>query len=372
MIKKTLQLFIATICLFGITAQSAFAAGIVPSNAMALHENPPTFSVVNFDTGTGDAVDVSESGITGNAWGAQFGWMYLTTDTFGVTVNCNPDGTATLGGQAWSDVGPFDFAPSVTGPVTIDENGYFDGYAWNDNVGWLHFDKTTCDGGDGCVQTDFRCDVGPTHDDHPTGSVPACKIFASDDSVSIPGSAVELTWDMYNTNPDVITINGTPYGTHDSLTVYPMQTTTYTGYVTRNETTKACTKTIVVEKKTPETCPFFTEYHRLGDRGGQISHIQEFLNGYMNEHLAVDGIYGWRTANAVGRFQTRHFDDIIKPWSPPLPLKITKRWYKTTLATANIIIGCPQQEVYLEDPQITHSFKDTMQRLFNIFTGLFQ
>ncbi len=106
-------------------------------------------------------------------------------------------------------------------------------------------------------------------------------------------------------------------------------------------------------------CTPFTEYHRKGDSGGEIARIQEFLNEEMDAGLIVDGIYGSTTAKAVGDFQQKYFEQIITPWVPPFLPRVTHRWYKSTRMMANELIGCPETEVYLEDPGIMYKVKWT-------------
>lgn len=368
---KFLRTFLLSAVIFSFMAPTVFADGIVSGNDTALLRKTD-YGVVSMITDQGDPIDVTSTAITGQAWGDVLGWIQFSGDNYEVTVTCDGD-TATLGGYAWGENASWiNFAPDQS-EVTIDADGYFDGDAWSENYGWIRFNPATCPGGDGCVQTDFRCDPNPPPPPPQSkgGSVPACSINASQSNVSIPGSAVTLSWSINNANPNTITISGTSYNENQTLVVYPTQTTTYTGTVTKNGDQKTCSETVVVEKVAPEACPVFTKYFNLGSRDPEVQKVQQFLNGYMDEQLSVDGIYGFRTANAVGRFQTRHFDDIIKPWSPPLPLKITKRWYKTTLGTANVIVGCPSEPVYLEDPKVNHSFAQTMQHLFNIAAGIF-
>ncbi len=96
-------------------------------------------------------------------------------------------------------------------------------------------------------------------------------------------------------------------------------------------------------------CPEFTHYLQEGDATNDpvaVKKIQFFLNLHMGESLAIDGVYGNATAEAVGRFQTKYLDLVLTPWEYEAP---TKRWYKSTRAMANAIVNCPEGELYLED-----------------------
>ncbi|MCB9809080.1 peptidoglycan-binding protein [Candidatus Nomurabacteria bacterium] len=122
----------------------------------------------------------------------------------------------------------------------------------------------------------------------------------------------------------------------------------------------------------PETqCDYFEGYWKKGDQGHEVAKIQDFLNRYMNAGLVVDGDYGRSTTLAVGQFQRKHSADILAPWNYHLP---TNRWYKSTRSTANGIIGCLEDTVYLEDvrkdydfdnPTLFGSFKNFITNLFN-------
>lgn len=102
-------------------------------------------------------------------------------------------------------------------------------------------------------------------------------------------------------------------------------------------------------------CIRFNDYYDTGDVGGEISALQTFLNDYMDAKLKVDGVYGIATTQAVHNFQALHWNDIIDPWNPPLSPNTTGRFYKTTRATVNALIECPEQVVFLEDPKIDYT-----------------
>jgi len=102
------------------------------------------------------------------------------------------------------------------------------------------------------------------------------------------------------------------------------------------------------------SCVQFRTYNSIGNAGGEIRALQTFLNEYMNAGLIVDGVYGWTTAKAVHDFQAYHWREVIDPWTPPLSPNTTGWQYKTTRATINAIIDCPEAPVFLEDPMIMY------------------
>ncbi|MCC7469781.1 MAG: hypothetical protein IT284_01425 [Bacteroidetes bacterium] len=99
------------------------------------------------------------------------------------------------------------------------------------------------------------------------------------------------------------------------------------------------------------SCVQFTKYYDTGDAGGEIKALQIFLNEYMDAGLTVNGVYDVATTQAVHNLQALYWDEIIDPWTPPLNPNTTGRFYKTTRATVNALMGCPESQVFLEDPQ---------------------
>jgi peptidoglycan hydrolase-like protein with peptidoglycan-binding domain len=106
------------------------------------------------------------------------------------------------------------------------------------------------------------------------------------------------------------------------------------------------------------SCVQFTTYNRQGNTGGEIMALQLFLNGYMDAGLTVDGVYGRTTTQAVHDFQAFHWSEIIDPWTPPLSPNTTGWEYKTTRATINAIMDCPEAPVFLEDPATIFSITE--------------
>ncbi len=112
----------------------------------------------------------------------------------------------------------------------------------------------------------------------------------------------------------------------------------------------------VLEKVEVLVC--FEDYIKPGasdNNPDEVRRWQEFLNTYMKSTLDVSGVYNEATQNAVKDFQQRHYDFVIAPWVPPLQPRTTGYIYKTTRSMANYIIGCPESEIFLEDPGIWYS-----------------
>ncbi len=115
-------------------------------------------------------VTVSDSGLAGYAWNANYGNISLNCSNtgscssvnYGVT-NTFTSATATLAGYAWNDnIGWVSFCGgqstsscpgTVSYGVTIDSSGDFHGYAWNDNVGWISFN---CADGGSCGTIPYK------------------------------------------------------------------------------------------------------------------------------------------------------------------------------------------------------------------------
>jgi hypothetical protein len=93
-----------------------------------------------------------------------------------------------------------------------------------------------------------------------------------------------------------------------------------------------------------EICDAVDSYMRLGYKGNkpeEVKKVQGFLNGFLTltPMLPIDGQYGPKTANAVGKFQEKQAENILKPWGFK---KGTKIFYKTSLAEAKRLM-CPDQ-----------------------------
>lgn len=116
-------------------------------------------SQISFDC-TYCNVDVTDTEITGYAWGESVGWINLQPGSSGV-VN---DGDGNLSGYAWGEnTGWINFDPTFGGVSIV--NGEFDGYAWSENYGWIQFD---CGVSGACVSTSWG--AVPSEDDDGPGS----------------------------------------------------------------------------------------------------------------------------------------------------------------------------------------------------------
>lgn len=110
-------------------------------------------------------IAITDSGITGHAFGNQLGWILMNPSGSGVTINAN---TGALSGHAFSQAsGYINFKPTapsgtttaqgVPYGVTINSSGQFYGWAWASGPagGWVKFDCSVASNA-ACVVTDWR------------------------------------------------------------------------------------------------------------------------------------------------------------------------------------------------------------------------
>ncbi|MFZ2038550.1 MAG: carboxypeptidase-like regulatory domain-containing protein, partial [Minisyncoccia bacterium] len=135
---KSLFVAISIFCFSGI----ALAGNIDATDKIAKGFNNDIGSI-NFNVATTSgsttlSVNVTDTEVTGYAFGENIGWINLhsaSTTSWGV----ENDGNGNLSGYAWStNIGWINFDTASTS-VTIDSNGYFHGYAWNNVKGWISF-----------------------------------------------------------------------------------------------------------------------------------------------------------------------------------------------------------------------------------------
>jgi hypothetical protein len=291
------------------------------------------------ETAGATAVTISETEMAGDAWSDHIGWIRFKgtgTPEHVVTVSCS-GGVATLGGwgfgneAGWVNFGPFaDSTVEAAARPKIDASGNFSGSVWVSGYGgWLDL-STIKASGSPCPSSGGGGGGGDDSGPSPSAPSSSGKLYACHDTKALNYSSAGIS------DPSLC-----KYNTYDAL-------------IYTNET----------PAPTVGTCPYFKEYLRLGSVGSEVKKVQKFLNAKLGVKIPVNGIYGKKTSDAVHKFQKMYFDEIIRPWSPPLPLKTTGRWYKTTLGVANVVVGCPSDDVYLEDPKTVHSFKTFFQKLF--------
>ena len=98
---------------------------------------------VDFGSAAGN-VHITDTALTGSAYGENIGWITLNPPTYGGVTN---DGAGNLSGYAWSEnAGWIDFSK-----VTIGTDGVFAGDAYSPNIGWIAFGT-----GNDKVSTDWR------------------------------------------------------------------------------------------------------------------------------------------------------------------------------------------------------------------------
>ena len=99
------------------------------------------------------------------------------------------------------------------------------------------------------------------------------------------------------------------------------------------------TKTELEEKSNSSTKQYlcFTKYYEFGDEGGEIEKIQIFLKEQGFYDYYITGFFGKFTKQAIKDFQAKYPEEILKPWNLSEP---NGRWYKTTKAKANELVGC--------------------------------
>lgn len=152
---KSKHLLIATVIALSASSVS-FAGTIDPTfhTARVCHDSScSTYGTINFlPTSSSTSISITNTSITGYAWGDELGWLNLAPTGAGVTVD---HATGIMYGSAFSSVsGWVNFRPT-NGGVTINSNGEFVGYAWASGMygGWIKFD---CSSASTCVKTDWR------------------------------------------------------------------------------------------------------------------------------------------------------------------------------------------------------------------------
>ncbi|MCK5027084.1 MAG: DUF5011 domain-containing protein, partial [Candidatus Pacebacteria bacterium] len=110
----------------------------------------------------------------------------------------------------------------------------------------------------------------------------------------------------------------------------------------------------------PKQCNYLLEYIQLGAANNpvEVEKLEVFLNDFEGENLEVNGIYEQADFDAVLRFQTKYFSDILGPWGHDAP---TGYVYITTKKKIN--------ELYCEREFPLTLFQETEIAAFNAFLG---
>ena len=277
-------------------------------------------------------VTITDTGITGHAWGNEIGWINMAPTGAGVMVNPT---SGVLSGKAYANVGSWiNFSPTTIPSgtqvgVTLVDNGSgssFYGWAWVSGAygGWMKFD---CAGTGTCVKTDWRalpyrfvCSDGIDNDgdaliDYPTD--PGCSSTTDTDESNTSGGGGGSGGGIFGIGVICLSsqqlINGICV---DKPQVKPIETNN--------------------ELYSPNTCaPYIQTYIKLGARNipEDVKRLETFLNTYEGENLTVNGIYETIDFEAVKRFQQKH-SEILSFWNLKKP---TGYVYIATLKTINRI-----------------------------------
>ncbi|MCB9809030.1 peptidoglycan-binding protein [Candidatus Nomurabacteria bacterium] len=101
------------------------------------------------------------------------------------------------------------------------------------------------------------------------------------------------------------------------------------------------------------TCPIFTQHLKKGDRDGstgqakqevgvstiikEVKLLQQTLLEQGFNPGTIDGIYGIKTAQAVGQWQTKHYTQVLTPWNLT---HATGFFYQSSERWMNELLGC--------------------------------
>ena len=93
---------------------------------------------------------------------------------------------------------------------------------------------------------------------------------------------------------------------------------------------------VVLGASTEQCAPLLSQYMRIGFNNdpNEVTLLQQFLNRHMDSGLAVTGLFGAPTEEAVKRFQWRYRFEILQPWGISQPTGIV---YLTTLRWINML-----------------------------------
>jgi peptidoglycan hydrolase-like protein with peptidoglycan-binding domain len=354
--------------------------------------NPLVPHALYWNTQAPFGVTVSNSQLSGFLWGDSVGWIALNCSDLG---SCGSqqfkvanDGNGNLSGYAWGEnTGWISF--SCANPetnncnlnnnarVTISPtNGTFSGYAWSENFGWLVFD---CGASSSCVKTTWRKRssggggggggsikkiIKPTFTPPPTVTptqtdkvcTPLLTQYIEFGRINEEESVRKLELFLNTHQGESLVVNGV-YESIDVEAVKrfqwkyredildPWRLRQPTGYVYITTLAKINSYQCGSILKDQTTCPYFTYYHKIGDVGGEVKKIQNFLNSTMNTGIPENGLFDEKTFSAVKVFQGAFFSSILSDWGLTSP---TGKWGITTKRKANELIGCKEAPLYLD------------------------
>ena len=177
-----------TILLLGLlfVAGLAQAAPIDTTNKWSWGE---TIGWMNWNSGVGTAVDVTDTTVTGEVWSERHGWINLSPTLAGVTNTC----TGTLGGYAWGEgIGYINMTGVFIDPTT----GIFSGTADAGPLGDIKFGGTSFD-----LETSWRCDASASIDPDNDGFLSVIETAAGSDPLVTSSVPTDTDGDGF---PDAI------------------------------------------------------------------------------------------------------------------------------------------------------------------------
>ena len=205
---------------------------------------------------TAGNVHITDSGLSGSAYGENIGWIDLST------VTNTSEGV--LSGYAWGEnVGFVDFSK-----VTIGTDGVFSGSAYAENIGWITFGTEN-----NKILTDYRpLSARPVIS---SGGPTLSSVIVSPTTETITPVIIQAP----TLPPPIIPIIPTTNPPTD-YPISPPQTN--------------------VE---PLIYDFGTTVLKNGSQGEAVKELQRFLNDKLNLGLAVDGILGPNTIAVIKQWQ---------------------------------------------------------------------
>lgn len=149
---------------------------------------------------------------------------------------------------------------------------------------------------------------------------PSC-VLTSDKSEVVRGRWVQLSWEIIGTGGYSTQIegwNGSFPSTQDHVIFTPKMSQTYRLFVINNWGKTSCETHIEVieqepinvvvttDPETPKAPSMGRKLVQLGSSGSEVRILQGLLREHTNLTIAVDGIFGPLTKEAVIKYQTNH------------------------------------------------------------------